>query len=51
MEMLKRFIRDEGWVETVEYAIILGIIVVASIVLILTLGNWVQNRFEVVPAS
>ena len=46
MEMVKRFIRDEQGLETVEYAIILGIIVVASIGLILTLGNWVHNAFR-----
>ncbi len=46
MEMLKRFIRDERGLETVEYAIILGIIVVATIGLIVTLGNWVHDRFD-----
>jgi Flp pilus assembly pilin Flp len=46
MEMLKRFIRDERGLETVEYAIILGIIVVTTIGLIVTLGNWVRDRFN-----
>ena len=46
MELLKRFIKDEQGLETVEYAIILGLIVVATIGLISTLGTWVHNRFN-----
>jgi Flp pilus assembly pilin Flp len=45
MEMLKRFIRDEQGLETVEYAVILGLIVVAAIVVIGTVGNRVANAF------
>jgi Flp pilus assembly pilin Flp len=45
MEMLKRFIKDERGLETVEYAIILGIIVATTITLIITLGGWVHDQF------
>ncbi len=48
MEMLKRFIRDEQGLETVEYAIILGLIVVLTITLISQLGTWVRDRFQTV---
>ena len=48
MEMLKRFINDERGLETVEYAIILGIIVVTTIGLITTLGTWVHDQFNAV---
>ena len=45
-KMLKRFVRDEQGLETVEYAIILGLIVVGTIGAILTLGGWVLDQFE-----
>ena len=46
MEMVKRFIRDEQGLETVEYAIILGIIVAGTIGFIVLIGNWVHNAFN-----
>ena len=46
MELVKRFIRDEQGLETVEYAIILGLIVVATIGLVSILGTWVHDRFN-----
>jgi Flp pilus assembly pilin Flp len=46
MEMVKRFIRDEQGLETVEYAVILGLIVVAAIVLIGSVGGRVANAFQ-----
>lgn len=44
--IVKRFVRDERGLETVEYAIILGIIVVATIGWIVALGNWVFTQFS-----
>lgn len=44
--IVKRFLKDERGLETVEYAIILGIIVVATIGLIAGLGGWVQEQFQ-----
>ena len=46
MEMLKRFIKDERGLETVEYAIILGLIVAGTILLVTQIGNWVKNSFN-----
>jgi Flp pilus assembly pilin Flp len=46
-ENVKRFFRDEKGLETVEYAIILGIIVVATIGFIATIGTWVKDKFSV----
>jgi Flp pilus assembly pilin Flp len=48
MEQVKRFIRDEQGLETVEYAVILGLIVVATITVIATLSNAVQAKFTTV---
>jgi Flp pilus assembly pilin Flp len=46
MEQVKRFIRDEQGLETVEYAIILGLIVVATIAIITSIGTKVKNAFQ-----
>ncbi len=47
-KMLKRFVRDEQGLETVEYAIILGLIVVGTIGAIMTLGSWVLGQFTAI---
>ena len=47
-EIVKRFLTDERGLETVEYAIILGIIVVGVIALVSRLGSWVKNAFNTV---
>ena len=46
MELVKRFIRDEQGLETVEYAIILGLIVAGTIALVIAIGTWVQDKFR-----
>ena len=51
MEMLKRFINDERGLETVEYAIILGLIVAGTIGLILGLGGWVRTQFVTIKST
>ena len=48
MKMVKRFVKDERGLETVEYAIILGLIVAATIGLVIALGNWVALQFQTV---
>lgn len=45
MEAVKRFVKDERGLETVEYAIILGIIVAGTIALIISIGTWVTGAF------
>ena len=48
MEQVKRFIRDEQGLETVEYAVILGLIVVATIGVVTALSTAVQSKFTTV---
>ncbi len=43
--LLKRFVADESGLETVEYAVITGLIVAATITAIATLGGWVTTQF------
>ncbi|MHC4387074.1 MAG: Flp family type IVb pilin [Planctomycetota bacterium] len=45
MEMLKRFFKDERGLETVEYAIIAGLIVVGTIATVVSIGAWVNTKF------
>jgi Flp pilus assembly pilin Flp len=46
LEAIRRLVKDERGLETVEYAIILGIIVVATIGFITTIGGWVSTQFS-----
>ena len=46
MKAVERFIKDESGLETVEYAIILGIIVVGTIGIIAAIGTWVHDKFN-----
>ena len=47
MEKTCKFISDENGVETVEYAVLLGLIVAGAIGLIIWLGGWVQSQFQI----
>ncbi|KKL09030.1 hypothetical protein LCGC14_2569960, partial [marine sediment metagenome] len=44
-ELTKVFAADERGLETVEYAIIVGVIVAGTIALIPSIGGWVNSRF------
>lgn len=46
IEIVKRFVNDERGLETVEYAIIAGLIVVGTIVTIISIGTWVKGKFD-----
>ena len=46
MEKLIAFFKDEDGLETVEYGIILGLIVAGTVGLVVTLGNWVEAQFS-----
>ena len=46
MKRIRTFTEDETGLETVEYAVILGLIVVGTIVLVGTIGRWVQGQFQ-----
>ncbi len=44
--LLKRIAADEKGLETVEYAIITGLIVVGTIAFITSIGSWVHDQFN-----
>jgi Flp pilus assembly pilin Flp len=46
MSTLKRFWNDEQGLETVEYAIITGLIVAGVIATIAAIGVWVKTQFD-----
>ena len=45
MKTLLRFLKDERGTETVEWAIVIGLIAVGAIAAAATIGAWVQDRF------
>lgn len=45
ISVLKRFFNDEKGLETVEYAIIAGLIVVGIIATVASISAWVDTRF------
>jgi pilus assembly protein Flp/PilA len=45
MEKIWKFIKDEDGLEVVEYAIILGLIIVGVIGTVAAIGIWVDARF------
>jgi len=45
MSAIKNFFNDEAGLETVEYAIITGLIVVGVIATIGLIGTWVAQQF------
>ena len=45
MQFLKNIASDEKGLETVEYAIITGLIVAGTVALIATIGSWVKTQF------
>jgi pilus assembly protein Flp/PilA len=49
--IIERFWRDEAGLETVEYAIIAGIITVGAIVTIVSIGTWVSGKFTALNAA
>ena len=46
MKTLKNFVKDEQGLETVEYAIITGLIVAGVIATIAAIGTWVHTKFQ-----
>jgi pilus assembly protein Flp/PilA len=45
-EKLLRFLKEEEGTETVEWAIMIGLIAVASIGVIIGIGAWVNTKFS-----
>ena len=46
MTSLNRFLSDERGLETVEYAIIAGLIVSGLVAIIVAIGGWVKTQFS-----
>jgi Flp pilus assembly pilin Flp len=46
MIALQAFLHDDEGLETVEYAIIAGLIVSALVVLMIAIGDWVEGRYN-----
>lgn len=46
VKLARTFLREEDGLETVEYAIIAGLIVVGTITTIAAIGVWVNARFS-----
>lgn len=44
-QLMKRFLKDERGLETVEYAIIIGLIVGGLVIVIGAIGVWVNAQF------
>jgi pilus assembly protein Flp/PilA len=49
--MVKRFLVAEEGLETVEYAIIAGLIVVGVIATVVSIGTWVSAKFTALNAG
>jgi len=45
MKPFSRFLSDDAGLETVEYAILAGLIVGASVTLIIAVGVWVKDTY------
>lgn len=43
---ISKFIKDDSGLETVEYAIISGLIVAAVITAVTAIGTWVSGKFS-----
>jgi Flp pilus assembly pilin Flp len=49
MKMIKNFLKDESGMETLEYAVIAGLIAVAAAVIYASSGTWastIKNRLQ-----
>ena len=46
MNTFKRFLADDHGLETVEYAIIAGMIVAGLITVVVAIGTWVKGKFS-----
>ncbi len=46
MQSFQRFLDDDRGLETVEYAIIAGLIVTGLVAVVVAIGNWVKGEFD-----
>lgn len=45
MQLIKRFFAGEEGLETVEYAIIAGLVVAGIVATVIAIGTWVHDQF------
>jgi Flp pilus assembly pilin Flp len=45
MQVAYRFLSDESGIETVEWAIIVGLIVGAMVTVMIQVGDWVEGQY------
>ena len=45
MQTWKRFLSDDQGLETIEYAVIAGLIVAGLISIVVAIGTWVKGKF------
>lgn len=45
MKLLSKFLRNDDGLETVEYAIIAGLIVAGTVAAVVAIGGWVGAQF------
>lgn len=50
-KLVQKFLSDERGLETVEYAIIAGLIVIGTIVAIGSIGTWVADKFDTLDST
>lgn len=48
---LRGLFKDEAGLETIEYAILTGIIIIGTLAVIVTIALWVNNKFDTVDAG
>jgi Flp pilus assembly pilin Flp len=46
MQTLHKFLSDERGLETVEYAIITGLIVTGLVAVVVAIGTWIKGKFD-----
>jgi Flp pilus assembly pilin Flp len=46
MNLIARFVREDAGQDLIEYAILIGLISVVSIVAVRAAGSWVNTQFE-----
>jgi len=46
MNAVRRFLRDDRGLETIEYAIIAGLIVSGLVAIVVAIGTWVKGQFQ-----
>jgi Flp pilus assembly pilin Flp len=51
MRAAKAFLANESGLETVEWAIIVGMIVGVIVTLMVQIGNWVQGRYTAIKSE